>query len=260
MAIPRFDSWIEPTLRHLALHADGARRSELYDPVADAMGTTPEDRQQLLPSGRILVYRSRIGWALDYLKRAGLASRVARGVWKLTDKGAVLVSRRERLTEKEIERIAQADRDGEFDLDHEDSEDDRVIERFSAPRMLFDDGHYTVAQLLTFIELGDLALPEIQRPFVWKTSKVRDLLDSMYRGFPVGYLLLWGTSHAPGAEGQRSIGTDPKQHRAPAFLIIDGQQRLTSLSRSSRGAPSWTTNFAIENWRSPSVHGTACSK
>jgi len=60
---------------------------------------------------------------------------------------------------------------------------------------------------------------------VWHASKVRDLLDSMYKGFPVGYLLFWETGADPGT---RQIGIGDKQ-AVPALLIVDGQQRLTSL-------------------------------
>src|ERR1700686_3061019 len=85
-------------------------------------------------------------------------------------------------------------------------------------------GH--LEQLFSLIDLGDLGLPDIQRPFVWKDAKVRDLFDSIYRGYPIGSYLFWrntvaGKSHA--------IGTDLKQHEDPALLIIDGQQRLTAL-------------------------------
>ena len=57
---------------------------------------------------------------------------------------------------------------------------------------------YRLADLLTYIDKGDLDLPEIQRPFVWRAAKVRDLVDSMYRGFPVGYLLFWASADAKG--------------------------------------------------------------
>jgi hypothetical protein len=90
---------------------------------------------------------------------------------------------------------------------------------------LFKDTTYSVSGLVEDILHGDVALPDIQRPFVWGAAKVRDLLDSMYKGFPVGYLLFWET----GAEaGARQIGVDAKQ-KAPRLLIVDGQQRLTSL-------------------------------
>lgn len=59
------------------------------------------------------------------------------------------------------------------------------------------------------IESGEIGLPDIQRPFVWSAAKVRDLFDSMYSGFPVGYLLFWGNLNTSGA---RQIGTSAKQH------------------------------------------------
>jgi uncharacterized protein with ParB-like and HNH nuclease domain len=90
---------------------------------------------------------------------------------------------------------------------------------------LFKDTTFTVNLLVESIRRGEIALPEIQRPFVWPATKVRDLFDSMYKGFPVGYLLFWET----GAEaGARQIGTGTKES-VPRLLIVDGQQRLTSL-------------------------------
>lgn len=91
---------------------------------------------------------------------------------------------------------------------------------------LFRSTQFTLRHLVDNISRGDIALPELQRPFVWSNSKVRDLFDSMYRGFPVGYLLFWET----GAEvGARQIGVDGKEARVARWLVVDGQQRLTSL-------------------------------
>lgn len=90
---------------------------------------------------------------------------------------------------------------------------------------LFKDTTYTLHGLIEDIRRGEVALPDIQRPFVWPAAKVRDLFDSMYRGFPVGYLLFWETGAGAGV---RQIGTDVKQ-ATPRLLIVDGQQRLTSL-------------------------------
>ncbi len=61
-------------------------------------------------------------------------------------------------------------------------------------KTIFESTSPQLSQLLGEIDLGKLALPELQRPFVWQRSAVRDLLDSMYRGFPVGYLMLWNAS------------------------------------------------------------------
>ena len=51
--------------------------------------------------------------------------------------------------------------------------------------------HKSVDNLLNLIDTNDIAIPEIQRPFVWKSTKVRDLMDSLYRGYPVGYIITW---------------------------------------------------------------------
>jgi len=50
---------------------------------------------------------------------------------------------------------------------------------------------YDLTSLLNYIDIGDIGLPDIQRPFIWANTRVRDLFASMYRGFPVGYLLFW---------------------------------------------------------------------
>jgi hypothetical protein len=96
----------------------------------------------------------------------------------------------------------------------------------------FRDVKYDLNGLLHYIDIGDIGLPDIQRPFVWSNAKVRDLFDSMYRGFPVGYLLFWQNASAGGS---RQIGTDEKGHKIPSLLIVDGQQRLTALYSVFRG-------------------------
>lgn len=102
---------------------------------------------------------------------------------------------------------------------------------------------YKLADLLTYIDMGDLDLPDIQRPFVWRAAKVRDLIDSMYRGFPVGYLLFWAGTDATGEHTLVAGGTD---HDVPALLIIDGQQRLTGLYAVLRGMPIRTKDYALK--------------
>lgn len=101
-------------------------------------------------------------------------------------------------------------------------------------RTLFRTTRFDLDHLVQNINRGDVALPDIQRPFVWPNRKVRDLLDSMFKGFPVGYLLFWAT----GAEvGARAIGVDDKDETVPRWLIVDGQQRLTSLYSVFTGHP-----------------------
>ncbi|WP_344412013.1 GmrSD restriction endonuclease domain-containing protein [Amycolatopsis minnesotensis] len=101
-------------------------------------------------------------------------------------------------------------------------------------RTLFRTTRFDLDHLVKNINRGDVALPDTQRPFVWPNRKVRDLLDSMFKGFPVGYLLFWAT----GAEvGARAIGVDAKDETVPRWLIVDGQQRLTSLYSAFTGHP-----------------------
>lgn len=97
---------------------------------------------------------------------------------------------------------------------------------------IFSNTTLTVNQLIEKIDTGELGLPELQRPFIWKDSKVRDLFDSLMRGYPIGYLMLW---EYPSLEKKKSIGVDLHSYDSPKEVIIDGQQRLTSLYAVMKG-------------------------
>jgi hypothetical protein len=99
---------------------------------------------------------------------------------------------------------------------------------------------YNLAGLLHNIEMGDIGVPDLQRPFVWSNAKVRDLFDSMYRGFPVGNVLFWENGLLVNT---KQIGVDGKQHTTPARLIVDGQQRLTSLYAVIKGKKVLDKNY-----------------
>jgi hypothetical protein len=93
----------------------------------------------------------------------------------------------------------------------------------------------TVEELVGMIERGELRLPEMQRRYVWRSTRVRDLLDSLYRGYPSGAILLWETDEAvPLQEFAVAQQSNPYQSTR---LLLDGQQRLTSLSAVIRGQP-----------------------
>ena len=107
------------------------------------------------------------------------------------------------------------------------------------PPTLYRSTGYALSHLVEEIKHGTLALPDIQRPFVWKSSKARDLFDSMYRGYPVGTLMFWET----GAEvGTRQIGGG-EADRVARLLIVDGQQRVTSLYAVLTGTPVLSKKF-----------------
>lgn len=96
-------------------------------------------------------------------------------------------------------------------------------------------GEATVEELVGMIERGELRLPEMQRRYVWRSTRVRDLLDSLYRGYPSGAILLWETDEAvPLQDFAVQQQGSPYQSRR---LLLDGQQRLTSLSAVIRGEP-----------------------
>ncbi|MCY4288124.1 MAG: DUF262 domain-containing protein [Aestuariivita sp.] len=94
-----------------------------------------------------------------------------------------------------------------------------TIQRYSV-------NQYSIQTLLTWIETGSIAIPEIQRPFVWDTAKVRDFIDSLYCGYPVGYLIAWHNPEVRMKDGRTSEG---KQ------ILIDGQQRVTALRAAVSG-------------------------
>ena len=109
---------------------------------------------------------------------------------------------------------------------------------------IYKDTGYTLNLLVSDIRAGRLALPDIQRPFVWSSAKARDLFDSMYRVYPIGTIMLWET----GTEtGTRKIGD--AEDRTPQFVIVDGQQRLTSLYAVLTGQRVLTKTFDYKQVR-----------
>lgn len=93
----------------------------------------------------------------------------------------------------------------------------------------------TVEELVSMIERGELRLPEMQRQYVWRSTRVRDLLDSLYRGYPSGAILLWETDEKIAL--QDFAVSQTKNPYQSTRLLLDGQQRLTSLSAIIRGEP-----------------------
>jgi len=86
--------------------------------------------------------------------------------------------------------------------------------------------NYTVDTLLASIKSGEIAIPEMQRPFVWDASQVRDLMDSLYKGFPVGYIIVWQNPKVKLKDGTTATGKK---------VLIDGQQRITALAAAIVG-------------------------
>lgn len=93
---------------------------------------------------------------------------------------------------------------------------------------------HPIETLLTWVKSGEIAIPEIQRPFVWDATKVRNLLDSLYQGYPVGYLIAWRNPSVRLKDGSTSSGKR---------ILIDGQQRVTALMAALLGQEVLTKDY-----------------
>ncbi|MFA6043763.1 MAG: DUF262 domain-containing protein [Phycisphaerales bacterium] len=93
---------------------------------------------------------------------------------------------------------------------------------------------HPIETLLTWVKSGEIAIPEIQRPFVWEAAKVRNLLDSLYQGYPVGYLISWRNPNVRLKDGSTSAGKR---------ILIDGQQRVTALMAALLGREVLTEDY-----------------
>ena len=93
---------------------------------------------------------------------------------------------------------------------------------------------HPIETLLTWVKSGEIAIPEIQRPFVWDATKVRNLLDSLYQGYPIGYLIAWRNPTMKLKDGTPSAGKR---------ILIDGQQRVTALMAALLGREVLTKDY-----------------
>ena len=113
--------------------------------------------------------------------------------------------------------------------------------------VVFNNTTYELGNLVADVDSGIIALPDLQRPFVWKDTQIRDLIDSLYKGMPTGLIILWkigdGDGYKPKAIGKDKVTT-------PNRLVIDGQQRLTSLFAVFTGKSVLNKNY---QWRNPHI-------
>lgn len=107
---------------------------------------------------------------------------------------------------------------------------------------LFKNVPSKVGDLVHDVMTGRIGLPDLQRPFVWKDNKVRELLDSMIKGYPIGYIMLWESPNKYESK-KSSIGANAKTYDEPKELVIDGQQRLTALVAAMYGVKIKDKNF-----------------
>lgn len=98
----------------------------------------------------------------------------------------------------------------------------------------------SIEDVVGWVKSGEIAIPEIQRPFVWSTTKVRDLIDSLYKGFPIGYIIIWKNPDVKLKDGSISSGKK---------ILIDGQQRVTALQAAIAGLSVTGADYKKKNIR-----------
>lgn len=108
---------------------------------------------------------------------------------------------------------------------------------------LFKNIPSKVGDLVKDVRNGRIGLPDLQRPFVWRDNKVRELFDSMLKGYPIGYIMLW-ESPVDYESKKSTIGDNSKTYEEPKELVIDGQQRLTALVAAMFAVKVKDKNFA----------------
>ncbi|MDP2704117.1 MAG: DUF262 domain-containing protein [bacterium] len=232
MFAPKYDELFNPLLK--ALHELGGSSSlkTIEGKVASILNLTPEETADI-HRGNTTKLEYRLSWASNYLKRYGLIDKSKRGIWSLTEEGRKV----NEVDKDEVNRIVKA-----FDLEKSnrrlikkgfDRVDMKVflentnLDSFKyEPHFLSNPG-VRVKDILANVEKR-WVLPNFQRYYDWDKEDVRAFLESIFNDYFVGSLLLWEVEGDPGIaffpiEGVKS--TIPK----PEVIILDGQQRITSL-------------------------------
>jgi hypothetical protein len=254
----RSDAWcLRETKRGLALMAGrlqvykltrGAIQVSVLGPLPDHVVTTlgiqEDDTEEwsFVPGGlSVWLPPERAAHALELLKDSydkfvDLAMARVRHAPNLETHVPEAVSYVSKSVGRDLPQPDMAPATAEDEADIDDQEDDAVAPhepRVRGRAPIFEHGQRAIASLIEDIDpaRGAIALPDLQRPFVWEDTRVRDLLDSLFIGFPVGTLVFWHTSEDKDA---RALGAARRGLRATT-LVIDGQQRLTSLYAVMRG-------------------------
>jgi len=114
------------------------------------------------------------------------------------------------------------------------------MEKIKTPSQQYQVNQFNIENILNWVKSQEMAIPEIQRPFVWDKTKVRNLMDSLYKGFPVGYLIAWRNPKIRMKDGTLSGGKK---------ILIDGQQRVTALTAAVLGQEVVTKTIEMRKYR-----------
>jgi hypothetical protein len=232
MAVPKYDELFNPLLK--ALHDLGGSSSlkKVEDQVAAIVKLTPEEINEIHRGNRTkLEYR--LAWSSNYLKRYGLIDKSKRGIWSLTEEGKKVIE----VDKDEVNRfVKSADA-----LKFKKRLSKRILEKIDINSFLekinLDDFKYEphfstnlgirVKDIIANVE-KDWVLPNFQRYYDWDKEDVRAFLESIFKDYFVGSLLLWKVEKEPEIAFFPIEGVENKINK-PEIIILDGQQRITSL-------------------------------
>lgn len=208
MAVPTYDRFIEPVLRYLAAHPNGAAARDVHDAAVQALGLSDADRAELLPSGTQHVFKNRAGWAHDRLKRAGLSTSSRRGYWQLTQAGLDFACEHAApLPENVLETIAVWHGDVRLRPDTEEHQEPSTIPQASADRATVspdDRLEQALSELRQGVAAELLELLSQVSPQYFETI-VLDLLHKMGYGTSRADLVRVGRSGDGGIDGVISL-------------------------------------------------------
>ena len=261
MAIPQFHELFRDVLEVLS-KTDQLGNKDLRSQTVARLNLSASELAEEMRGGGNRI-GNRVHWAKSYLVQAGAIERPSRGILRLTGFGQELLTgpagnlskskldespgikawskrSKDKAVAKRIKKKLSAeddddDDDVDFDVENENGSTTTIktneAETQSAISRPLLNEIYTVTPqsvetILSWIKSKEIAIPEIQRPFVWERTDVRDLLDSLYSGFPVGYLITWKNPTIRLKSGGLSNGRR---------ILIDGQQRVTALMTSLLG-------------------------
>lgn len=232
MAVPKFDDLYNPLLKALQQLGGSATIDKIENQVATILVLSQEDRNQIHRGNRTkLDYR--LAWASNYLKRYGLIDKSKRGVWSLTEQGKIT----KEVDKDEVSRIVNkidsdkySQRMGKKGFENVDIQSilNKVnIDDFKySPHFLSNPG-VRVIDILSNVE-KEWVLPNFQRYYDWEKEDVRAFLESIFNDYFVGSLLLWKVDKDPEIAFFPIEGVN-EDIKEPKIIILDGQQRITSL-------------------------------
>lgn len=235
MGIPSYDQFIRPLLRVLFEHPNGLRASAAHELVAERVGLTSAEREELLPSGTQKVHKNRIGWAHDRLKRAQYSESASRGYWCLTEAGMDLATRFSELPQEVVDEIARPDRDST--ASHDSSEMFSEVEGSSTtPEEQIDSAIRDLRESASKELLGLI----LQQSDLFFETLVLDVLRAMGYGAGPNSIKHAGGSHDGGIDGVISmdhLGLEKVYVQAKKWAVNNtvGRPDLQAFSGALRG-------------------------